>query len=570
VIRLAALTHQQLTIMLLSLGLIIGLARLLGELAQRCHQPAVLGELLAGVILGPTVFGAVSPEWQSFLFPHDTANATVHQGIGALSIVLFLLVAGLEVDLSTVWRQGRSAILVGVLGIVVPFAIGLAGAWLIPQSFGAEANANRTLFALFFATAMSITALPVIVKTLMDLNLYRTDLGMIVVSAAIFNDLIGWTIFSLILGMIGAHGGPSNVGMTIALTLLYMGLTLTLGRWLAHRILPVLQAYTHGQGGVLAVVVTCGLFGAAFTEHIGIHAIFGAFIMGVAFGASHHLHERTRVLLEDFVSFIFAPVFFGSIGLRVNFIEHFDAPLVLIVLAVACLGKLTGAVIGARWGGSPIRDRWAIGFAMNARGAMEIILGLIALEAGIITQRLFVALVVMAITTSAISGPLMRWALKRRQTNRIVNHLSAFRFRREMRATIRRDAIRELVDVAVANVDLNADGVNAAVWEREQLLATGIGHGVAIPHARIDGLKDPIVAVGLSDSGIEFDAPDGQPAHIVFLLLTPRKDPSVQLELSANISQIFRDPHALERVQRSQNFTEFLAALKMLEPRPQA
>jgi mannitol/fructose-specific phosphotransferase system IIA component (Ntr-type) len=176
----------------------------------------------------------------------------------------------------------------------------------------------------------------------------------------------------------------------------------------------------------------------------------------------------------------------------------------------------------------------------------------------------------MAIVTSAISGPLMRWVLKRRQTNRIVNHLTAARFRREILAGTRRDAIRELVDMAVAYADLNADGVNAAVWEREQLLATGIGHGVAIPHARIDGLKDPIVAVGLSDSGIEFDAPDGQPAHIVFLLLTPRKDPSVQLELSANVSQIFRDPHALERVLRSQNFTEFLAALKMLEPRPQA
>jgi mannitol/fructose-specific phosphotransferase system IIA component (Ntr-type) len=176
----------------------------------------------------------------------------------------------------------------------------------------------------------------------------------------------------------------------------------------------------------------------------------------------------------------------------------------------------------------------------------------------------------MAIVTSAVSGPLMRWTLQRRQPNRIVTHLSTGRFRREMVAGKRREAIRELVELAVAGVDLNADGVDSSVWEREQLLATGIGHGVAIPHARIEGLKDPIVAVGLSDSGIDFDAPDGQPAHIVFLLLTPRKDPSVQLELSANISQIFRDPHALERAQRSQNFTEFLAAMKTLEPRPQA
>jgi Kef-type K+ transport system membrane component KefB/mannitol/fructose-specific phosphotransferase system IIA component (Ntr-type) len=567
---LYALTHQQISIMLLSLGLIIGLARLLGELAQRFRQPAVLGELLAGVILGPTVFGAIAPEWQTFLFPTDTANTTVHQGISTLAIVLFLLVAGLEVDLSTVWRQGRPALFVGMMGIVVPFVVGLIGAWLVPTVFGAKPNADRTVFALFFATAMSITALPVIAKTLMDLNLYRTDLGMIVISAAIFNDLLGWTIFALLLGMIGEQGATHSVAATVVMTLMFAGAMLTIGRWLADRALVWVQAYTHGPGAVLSLAITAGLCGAAFTEWIGIHAIFGSFIVGIALGASHHLHERTRMQIDEFVSFVFAPVFFGSIGLRVNFAQRFELQLVLIVLAVACLGKLTGGVLGARWGGLPIRDRWAIGFAMNARGAMEIILGLLALEAGLITQRLFVALVVMAIVTSAVSGPMMRWILQRRQTHRIVQYLNAWRFRREMVASTRREAISELVDLASAQSDLDAVAVKAAVWEREELLATGIGHGVAIPHARIDNLKEPIVAVGLCDSGIEFDAPDGQPAHIVFLLLTPRKDPAVQLELSANISQMFRDPHVLERLQRSQSFTEFLAVLKMHEPRPRS
>jgi Kef-type K+ transport system membrane component KefB/mannitol/fructose-specific phosphotransferase system IIA component (Ntr-type) len=562
------LNEQQLVVMLLSLGLIIGLARLLGDIAQRFHQPAVLGELLAGVILGPTVFGMLAPDWQTFLFPPEGANAVVLQGIGTLSIVLFLLVAGLEVDLSIMWKQGRSAVKVAVLGMLVPFVTGFAGAWLVPGAFGCEAGADRMIFALFFATAMSITALPVIARTLMDLNLYRTDLGMLVISAAIFNDLVGWTIFALILGMIGVHGSASSVAATVGLTLLFAGLMLTVGRWASHRALPWVQAYTHGAGGVLGLAVTAGLFGAALSEWIGIHAIFGSFLVGIALGSSHHLHERTRLLLDEFVSFIFAPVFFGSIGLRVNFLTHFEWGLVLLVLTVACIGKLIGGVIGARLGGWPIRDRWAIGFAMNARGAMEIILGLLALEAGIITQPLFVALVVMAIVTSAASGPLMRWSLQRRTAHRIMNYLSPSRFRRELAAAVRRDAIGELVALGVAQTDLNPASIENAVWEREQLLATGIGHGVAIPHARIEGLKDPIVVVGLSDAGVDFDAPDGLPAHVVFLLLTPRKDPAVQLELSANISQIFRDPKALERVQRIQNYTEFLAALRMLEPRP--
>lgn len=129
-------------------------------------------------------------------------------------------------------------------------------------------------------------------------------------------------------------------------------------------------------------------------------------------------------MIDDFISFIFAPLFFASIGLKVNFITHFDVVLVVVVLVLACIGKLMGAVLGARWGGFPVRDRWAIGFAMNARGAMEIILGTLALEAGIIRQRLFVALVVMAIITSAISGPLISWALRRRQPHRIISFLS--------------------------------------------------------------------------------------------------------------------------------------------------
>lgn len=200
--------------MLLSLALLIGVARLLGELARRFHQPAILGELLAGVLLGPTVLGTLAPECQAFLFPRDGPNAIVLDGICSLAIVLFLLVAGMEVDLSIVWKQGKSALKVGTLGTVIPFSFGLLGAFVMPGVLGRHAEADPNIFALFLATAMAISALPVIAKTLMDLDLYRTDLGMVIVSAAIFNDLIGWTLFALILGLMDAH----NTGLGIALT----------------------------------------------------------------------------------------------------------------------------------------------------------------------------------------------------------------------------------------------------------------------------------------------------------------------------------------------------------------
>jgi mannitol/fructose-specific phosphotransferase system IIA component (Ntr-type) len=327
----------------------------------------------------------------------------------------------------------------------------------------------------------------------------------------------------------------------------------------------VLQAYTHWPAGVLGFIVTLGLFGAAFTEYIGIHAIFGSFIVGVAVGASHHLHERTRVMLEQFVSFIFAPVFFASIGLRVNFATHFDLGLVILLLVLACIGKLLGAVTGARWGGMERREAWAVGYAMNARGAMEIILGLLALEAGVIGQRLFVALVVMAIVTSAMSGPLMRWVLRQRQPDRLLTALSPKLYLRDMISTTRRDAIRELAALTQPQFNLDLAEIEHLAWQRETVAATGIGNGVAIPHARVPGLKDAIVVVGTSDAGINFDAPDGNPAHIVFLLLTPREDPTVQLNLSANIAKTFRDPDSLQKVLRTTTFTELLATLKIID-----
>jgi Kef-type K+ transport system membrane component KefB len=167
-------------------------------------------------------------------------------------------------------------------------------------------------------------------------------MGMVVISAAIFNDLIGWIVFAVILGLIGnSSGAGSNIMVTIALTFAFAGTILTIGRWIIHRVMPWIQANTRWPGGELTFAITVGLFGASFTEWIGIHAIFGAFLAGVAIGDSPHLRERSRVILGKFVSFIFAPVFFASIGLRVNFFSHFDLALVSTVLLIACVCKLT-------------------------------------------------------------------------------------------------------------------------------------------------------------------------------------------------------------------------------------
>jgi mannitol/fructose-specific phosphotransferase system IIA component (Ntr-type) len=303
------------------------------------------------------------------------------------------------------------------------------------------------------------------------------------------------------------------------------------------------------------------LLGAALTQWIRIHAIFGAFLVGAAIGDSTHLRESTRVTIDHFISFIFAPVFFASIGLKVNFATQFDLPLVLIVLGLALSCKLAGGMLGARWARMPPVEAGAVGAAMVSVGAMGIIIGLLALEEGIIDERLFVALVVMAMATSMISGPLIRRILQPIVPRRIGAILTAQFFMPDLKASSRRQVIREMTAAISQAAGLDGPELEAAVWQREEALSTGIGKGVALPHARIDQLNDPIVAMGISRAGIDFAAPDGEPAHVIFLILTPVRDPALQLEIVAQIARLFKSGRLLQGLLQARSFTDALALI---------
>jgi Kef-type K+ transport system membrane component KefB len=385
----------------------------MAELARKLKQPAVVGEILAGIILGPTVFGWLSPESFENLFPPIGPTRLAFDGIAHLAVILLLFIAGLEVELQLVWKQGRQAAYTSLFGLVIPFVLGFSFPYIWPDFFGMEKDGEVLTFALFVGTAMSITALPVIVRILMDMDLFRTNTGMLVVTSAMINDLLGWLIFSVIISMIGP--GPAqgmSLPLTILLTLGFTILMLTVGRGLINKGLPYLNRHFAWPGGLLSIAIGFCFLAAAFTEFIGIHAIFGAFIFGVAIGDSEHMSERAKEIVHHFINNIFAPIFFVSIGLKVNFLANFDLWLILAVLAIAFAGKVVGSGIGARLGGYSLRESTAIGFGMNARGAMEIILGLIALENGLIGKQFFVALVIMALITSMTSGPLMKHFMK--------------------------------------------------------------------------------------------------------------------------------------------------------------
>lgn len=557
---MAKLSPDEIVQLFLAVAALLAMGRALGELVRKLGQPSVLGEMLAGIVLGPTVLGALAPDAMHYLFPATGSVPIALDALTTVAISLFLLVAGMEVDLSTMFRQGRVAIGVGVGSTLLPFALGFI-VFYFGAANGQPDHSSNLIFALFMATALSISALPVIAKTLLDLGMYRSDIGMLIVAVAIFNDLVGWIIFALVLSMMGGgHGHRFEVGETALLTLGFAAVMLTLGRWLINAVLPWLQAHLSWPGGVLGFALTITLAGAAFTEWIGVHAIFGAFLVGVALGDSQHLRERTRTTIDQFVSFVFAPLFFASIGLRVNFVADFDWVLVAVVFLLACAGKIIGSGVAARLFGMPLRQSWAVGFGLNARGAMEIILGLLALQAGLIDNRMFVALVVMALGTSMLAGPVMQRLLQRKKSRRFTALVGAGSFIPELRASDRFKAILELVPVSGAKgVDL-AKAADAVI-ERERLIPTGLGNGIALPHARIKGLASPQIAMGISKQGIDFDSPDGEPAHIICVILTPEDDQNTALELYRDILTTFKDKAFREKTLQVKSYTELLALL---------
>ncbi len=559
---MSPLSHHEILLLFISLAVLLGLARFLGEICRKLRQPVVVGEILAGVILGPTILGRFAPELQHHLFPiAEGGLAAVIEGISILAIVLFLLVAGMEVDLSVVWRQGTAALSVGAVGMIVPFGLGALVAATMPGLLGGAGETDSVVFVLFFATALSISALPVVAKILMDLGIYRSDLGMIMVAAAIFNDIVGWIIFAIILGMMGTVKVVAMpIWMVILLTLGFAILMLTVGRWAINRALPWLQAYASWPGGVLGFIAVGTFICAAFTEWIGVHAIFGAFLFGVALGDSKHLRAKTREALDQFISFLFVPLFFATIGLKVDFLANFHFVTVGVVCVVAFVGKVGGCWAGARLCKMPNKESLAIGCGLNARGAMEIILGLLALQAGVIGQELFVALVVMAILTSMLSGPLMEKVLKRQKPMTIAANLSSKQFVSALAAVGKRQVLDEMAAVLSGPAKMPAEEISQAVWLREQLIPTGLSHRVAVPHARIAGLAKPLIALGRSEHGIDFDARDGKPAQLLLMILTSKDDNGAQLQLLADLAHFINNEANVERVLNAAGFTEILAA----------
>ncbi len=556
------LTSHELTSFLMGLSVLLGSAHLLGEIARRLGQPVVIGEMAAGVLLGPSLLGWLAPGLQAWLFPDAGPAAIALDAIIVLAVAMLLLVAGMEVDLSTVWRQGGTALSAGLGGALIPLAAGAAAAWYAPAWWGMPPGGSPGVFAAFFGVAMAVSALPVIAKILLDLDLLKTDFGMLTLVAATLTNLLAWLIFSV---LAGTGHTEASLAYTVALTVGFVGLILTVGRWLADRMLPWVEAHLVWPGGVLGFILVVGLAGAAVTEAIGIHAIFGAFLAGIALGDSAHLREHTRHIVYRFVEGILTPIFVAGIGLEVNFVANFHIGLVLRVVILGTALKVLGCSLSARLGGLRGIEVWGIGWALNARGELGIVLGLIAWQAGLISERLFVALVTLALVSTAMTGPVLKRLLRRERTWSLAAFLDSRGCAVGLDAVDVRSAIRGLGTLAAQRAGLDSEQVVAAVMERERMMGTGLGHGVAVPHARLAGLRSPVVVLGTVPHGVDFESLDGEPVHLVFLILTPESDPGSQIQILREIARLIHDPAVREEAVASRSAVALLAALRVAD-----
>jgi Kef-type K+ transport system membrane component KefB len=413
---LAAGAESSLRPLLVQLVVIILAARLGAVVARWLRQPAVVGEIVAGLVLGPSVFGAVAPEAFHAVFRAADGAAGLDASLTSFSqvgLVLLLFLIGIEFDFSHIRRQGRLAAAVSAAGVVVPFTLGLALAWAMAprlEALGATAPIDPRSFALFLGTAMSITAIPILGRILIEMGLQHTPLGATVIAAAACDDFLGWTLLAGVSA--AAVGGFEAAGIVrmVAATAAFAAFTILVVRPL---LLPRLERAVDAAGrlpvGWLSVVLALVLVAAWVTSLIGIFAIFGAFLLGASLSGSPRIREAVAAHFTDFVTVFFLPIFFTYTGLRTS-IGSLAGPEAwgwcAAVFAVAVLGKWGGCGLAARLGGMPAGEAACVGVLMNTRALMELIVVNVGMDLGVIPPAVYCMLVLMAIGTTLMATPL--------------------------------------------------------------------------------------------------------------------------------------------------------------------
>lgn len=406
--------HQLLVFWCQVLALLLA-ARLLGGVARAFGQPSVIGELAAGVLLGPSVLGSLAPGVHDWLFPADPVQRGLLAGLAWLGVFLLLVLTGMETDLALVRRLGRATARVAFGSLLVPLAAGVALGLVLPDAF-VGAGATRGVFALLMGAALALSALPVIAKILQDLDLMRRNVAQVLIAAAMVDDVVGWILLGAASSL--AQSGSvqaGRLGVAVGGLALFLLGAFTIGQRGIDALLRWLRERRAEPSTVLTAVLVFAIAGGVSTHALGLEAVFGAFIAGMVLGRSRFHDTETIAPLDAVTRALFAPLFFATAGLRTD-LGLLAEPEVLfwsaVVLAVATASKFGGGYLGALWAGLPRREGMALAAGLNARGAVGIVLATVGLSIGVLNERSYTVVVLLALSTSMLAPPLLRALLR--------------------------------------------------------------------------------------------------------------------------------------------------------------
>lgn len=414
----APLTEHEVLVFLVQLALLVGVARIFGWLMKSIGQPAVVGELLAGVVLGPSLFGRVAPDTFNWVFGEPTVTSVVF-GISWLGVIMLLVVIGFETDLGIIARFRGAALSVSAGALLLPLAAAATLAFFVPDSFvggGPDGSGvDRAVFAGFLALALSVSALPVVAKILQDMGYLRRNFGQVTLAAGMTMDAVGWLILAALSGIALDGFQPDQLAISFGGLLLFLVLSFTVFRWFIDRLFRYVMSRGSSLTAALSITIVAALVGGAVTQALHIEAILGAYIVGILVAGLRHQLPQVRSTLETMTAALLAPVFFAFSGLRVD-IGLLDSTTVIlwtaILIVVAIVAKIVGTVAGGFFAGVRGREALALGSGLSALGAMGVVVAIIGLNLGVVSETGYTVMVLAAIVTSVIAPQLLKMVVK--------------------------------------------------------------------------------------------------------------------------------------------------------------
>jgi len=562
-VKMQFISDDNIYIFLIQVLLLLGLARAAGELFRKWKQPPITAEILVGIFLGPTILGRFFPAVHEIIFPADPIQFNMLETIAWIGLLFFLLETGLEIDISHAWRQRGDVLKLAMCDTFLPFIVAFAFLLFLPGRYFGEQG--HFLFVLFMATVMSLTAMPIVARVFHDLNLSKSDLALLVITALAVNDVFGWVVFAVVLGIsVQANLDIGQIIFVLFTTLAFTGVCLTIGRRLTNRAISKIKEKKMPEPAAsLTFICLAGLLCGAITLGLGINALFGFFLAGVMAGQAKALSERTRQVISQMVYAVFVPLFFASIGLKIDFLKHIDFFLITFITVVGIIAKFTGAWLGVKLTNMSRANRLSIAIAHTPGGTMEIVVGMLALQYGLITEPVFVGLVLGAVISAIFVGPWLNYSIRKRKEISLIEFFSARRVIPQLKSDTRFEAIGELCESIIEQETLpfTYEDIFFAVSDRENAMGTAMEEGIAIPHARLKGLLRPIVAFGRSTHGIDWDSPDGKPAQFIFLILTPQDDYEAQIQTLGLIARAMIDKHNRDAIMDAKDKNEIWTVL---------